>query len=122
MLEPVPIRPVTGAMPRPAPRPDPEAVPDMQNPPRTLALSLSFILLLIAAAALAEPAATEQRGGNDQGNGETRVLQPAEHHFLLDTLIISFLQNYHMRDHEFDAGLANRVFDDYINALDPGRY
>jgi carboxyl-terminal processing protease len=95
----------------------------MLHPFKALTLSLCLSLLLAGMPALAVPAATT---ANSQENAEEKAghkaLTPSAHHFLLDTMIIGFLQNYHLRDHEFDTELAQRVFDDFIDNLDPGRY
>lgn len=54
--------------------------------------------------------------------GELESLDPDERHLFLDRLITGLLERHHFNARSFDAQLANAVFDQYLDRLDPGRY
>lgn len=59
----------------------------------------------------------------ENGNGgQTEALDPDERHLFLDRLITGLLERHHFNARSFDTELANAVFDQYLDRLDPGRY
>lgn len=92
--------------------------------------TLTLILFLLFSGTALATDGKEQEDENpcrpdflENGNGDqAEALDPDERHLFLDRLITGLLERHHFNARSFDTELADAVFDQYLESLDPGRY
>jgi len=102
--------------------------------PTTLRLIATFIALILLSLPAAPAWASGDNGGeieerpcsihemDESGDGDQGPLEPSERQLFLDRLIAGLLERHHLDAHEFNTEMAEEVFENFLDNLDPGRH
>ncbi|MCP1726513.1 carboxyl-terminal processing protease [Natronospira proteinivora] len=92
-------------------------------------IALGLLTLSATPVAFAESSGSEAKERpcsihdmDDADNGNGAPLEPSDRQLFLDRLIAGLLERHHLDTHEFDAEMAEEVFDNFLDNLDPGRH